>query len=193
MSGLNTVRKKTEEGVNWRGTIHVSIDGEEVPLTVRQLVDPEYHEVMSMIDKDELQELREQMPQDVLDEYRELQNQEELDEEESERLEELQAELEDQDVDFFEILSDETFEGIRQCAKYCVEPDEEDLREAFASRAPEIEAEYGVKVETPSDIEPALQDEIEFMIDKSTDFVSFAIGIQCLVETVGEDEGNSED
>jgi hypothetical protein len=192
MSDLNAVRQKVQEGADWRGEINVSIDGDELQLTVRQLKDPEFFEVMSLIDRDELQELRSTLPSDKMDEYQDLQETEELDDEEADRLNELKEELESSDIDMFDVLSQETFEGIRKCAKYAVEPDDEDIREAFMERAADIEREYGVKVQEPADVMPALQDDIEHMIDNSTKLTSFTIGIQALVQTVGESEGNLE-
>lgn len=189
MSDLSAVRAKVEEGIEWRGQIRVTIEDEEHELTVRQLRDPEFFRVMSLIDRDELQELQSEMPEEKMDEYTDLQRKEELDDEERERFEELEAELEAETGDIFEVLSEETFEGIRLCAKTAVVPDEEDLRQAFMDRAPEIEEEYGVKVETVDDVEQALQDDIDDMIDNATQFVSFTIGIQAFVETVS-DEGN---
>lgn len=191
MSDFDKLRKKVAEGRDWRGTIRVNIDGDELELTVRQLRDPEYYDVLSSIDRDELQELRDAYPQDVLEEYRELQNSEEdLTDEEQERFEELRDTLEEESPDFTNVLSQSTFDGIRQCAKYAVEPDDEDLASAFQSRAAEIEREYNTKVQTPEDVRPALQDELEELIDDATDFASFTIGMQALVQTVGEDEGN---
>lgn len=190
MSDLSTVKQKTKEGAEWRGTIQVSIDGEDLELTVRQLTDTEFHEVMELIDRDELQELRASLPEDEMEEYSELQKKDDLTEDEADRLNELKEKLEEESGDVFDIISGETFEGIQRCAKYAVEPDESDMREAFMDRAPEIEAEYGVKVEQPEDVKPALQDDIEYMIDNATNLTSFTIGIQALVQTVGEDEGN---
>lgn len=192
MSDLNAVREKVAEGAEWRGTIRVNIADTEMELTVRQLKDPEFFEVMSMVDREELQQLRESLPEDEMDEYRELQRAEELTDEERERFNELESELEENSVSMFEVLSEETFEGIRRCAKYAVEPDRQDLEQAFRERAAEIEREYGVKVSEPDDVRVALQDDIESMIDNATDFTSFTIGIQALVQTVGQDEGNSE-
>lgn len=190
MSDLHSVRQKVEEGANWRGTIRVELDGEEHELTIRQLRDPEFQEVMSLIDREELQELQSDMGDSDLEEYRELQQKEDLDDEERERLEELRGSLQESTGNIFDVLSDDTFDGIRRCAKYCVEPDEEDLREAFVDRAADIEAEYGVKVQTPEDVKPAIQDDIEDMIDRSTNLASFTIGIQALVESIGKEEGN---
>lgn len=191
MSDFHSVKEKVKEGAEWRGTIRVNIDDEEHELTIRQLRDPEFEEVMSLIDRNELDELQDELPQEAHDEYTDLsQKEEELTEEESERLAELEETLEEESPDMFDILSSSTFDGIRRCGKYCVEPDEEDLEQAFRERAGEIEREYGVKVKTPEDVKPALQDDIEYMIDNAVDFTSFTIGIQCLVETVGEDEGN---
>jgi len=190
MSDLNTVRQKVSEGADWRGTIRVNIGNTEHELTVRQLKDPEFFEVMSMIDRDELQELRDSLPQDTMEEYKELQSADELTDEERERFNELEEELEENSVNMFEVLSQTTFEGIRKCAKYAVEPDDEDIREAFMNRASEIESEYGHKVQVADDVLPALQDDIDAMIDNSTKFTSFTIGIQSLVQTVGDGEGN---
>lgn len=192
MSDLHSVQQKVKEGIEWRGDIRVNIGGEEHELTVRQLTDPEFHEVMSLINRDELQQLRDELPDDVMDEYTELQDKDELSDEERDHFEEIEAQLEAQSVDFFDVVSTETLNGIRRCAKYAVVPDEADKREAFTERAPEIESEYGIKVQTPDDVEEALQDDINTMIDNCTNFTSFAIGIQALVETVGQDEGNSE-
>lgn len=190
MSDLNSATQKVKEGINWRGTIRVEIEGEEHELTVRQLRDGEFREVMSMIDQDELDELRSELPEDEMEEYRDLQTKEDLDEEEQERLDEIRAELEESTTDMFDVLSESTFEGIRKAGKYAVEPDEEDMQAAFRERAAEIEREYGVKVQTPEDVEPALQDDIEQMIEDATGLVSFTIGMQALVESVGESEGN---
>lgn len=192
MSDLHTVNQKVAEGADWRGTIHVTIDDEEHELTVRQLRDPEFHEVMSLIDRDELQELRDGLPEETMTEYRDLQRKEELDDEERERFEELEAELQDSSINIFDVLSRETFEGIQRCAKYAIEPDEEDKRRAFTERAAEIEKEYGIKVQTPEDVEEALQDDIDAMIENATNFTSVTIGIQALVQSVGEDEGKLE-
>lgn len=190
MSDLNKLREKTTEGAQWRGTIRVNVMDEEMELTVRQLKDPEFFEVMSLIDRDELQKLRDQLPDDEMEEFRELQDATELSDEDRERFNELEELLEEESVDLFEVLSVDTFEGIRRCAKYAVEPDEEDIRETFMERASEIESEYGIRVQTAEDVLPAMQDDIEEMIDNSTKFTSFTIGIQSLVQTVGEDEGN---
>lgn len=191
MSDLYAVREKVEEGINWRGEIRVHVDGEERELTVRQLRDPEFFEVMKLIDREELQSLQGDMPEAEMEEYKELQREDELDEDQRERFEELEEELEAKTADVFDKVSEDTFNGIRRCAKYAVEPSEEDKREAFMDRAAQIESEYGIKVETPEDVEPAIQDDIEYVIDNATNFTSFTIGIQALVETVSE-EGNSE-
>lgn len=192
MSDLSTVVQKVEEGDSWRGTIRVTLDDEEHELTIRQLYDPELREVLSKVDREELQSLRDEIPSDVMEEYQELQTKEDLSEEEEERFAELEERVDEESGNIFEHLSEETFEGIRKCARCAVVPSEEDLREAFMERAPEIESEYGIKVSEPSDVEQALQDDIDYLIDHSTDFTSFTIGIQALVETVGESEGNSE-
>lgn len=191
MSGLSTAKQKLKEGIEWRGTINVEIHGENVELTVRQLADPELEEVLGLIDRDELQELQEQYPEDVRDEMEELRGQEDLTADEEERLAELQEEMEEADVDIFDTLSQDTFEGVRRAAVYGVEPDMDDMREALRERAHEIEAEYGIKVTEPEDTKPALQDEWEELVRNATDFVSFEIGMECLMATVG-DEGNSE-
>lgn len=192
MSDLSSVRQKVDEGAEWRGTIRVNIGDEEHELTVRQLNDGEFFEVMSMVDREELQSLREELPSDKMEELRDLQSADNLTDDERERLEELRTEMEAESGNMFDILSKETFDGIRLAGKYAVEPDDEDLREAFMDRAPEIEREYGVKVETPDDVREAIQDDINEMIERSTKLTSFTIGIQALVQTVGEDEGNSE-
>lgn len=190
MSDLSAVRQKVEEGIEWRGAIRVSINDEEHELTVRQLRDPEFFEVMSMIDREELEELQEELPEETMDEFRDLQTKEELDEDEEERLDELREELEGSTTDMFQVLSEETFEGIRLAGKYAVEPDEEDMQNAFRERAAEIERQYGIKVQTPEDVYDALKDDIRAMIDDATQLTSFTIGMQALVESVGQSEGN---
>lgn len=183
------VRQKVAEGADWRGTIRVSIGGEEKELTVRQLTDKEFFRVMKKIDRDELQALRSELPEGEMERYRELQQKEELDEDEQEEFENLEADLEESAPDMFDKMSERTFEGIQEVAKLAVVPDEEDKREALYERAPEIEKEYGIKVSGPEDVAQALNDDIAEMIEQSTDFTSFTIGIQALVQTVGE-EGN---
>lgn len=191
MSDLLDVKQKVQEGIEWRGTIQVQLDDEEEhELSIRQLRDPELREVLDLIDRDELEELSGDLPEDEIEEMRELQRRDaELSEDEQERLEELRDHLEEEAGDVLDVLSEETFTGIRRCAKHAIEPDGEDLEEAFKNRASAIEREYGYQVKHPEDVKPALQDEIDEMVDDATNFASINLGIQCLLETVGE-EGN---
>lgn len=190
MSDLARGKQKLKEASEWRGTITVPIEGDEHEFTVRQLNDTEFKEVMSMIDREELQSLRDALPDDILEEHRELREADELSEEEEERLEEIEAKLSEEGGSIDQ-LSNETFEGIQQCAAYGIEPDEEDLQHAFRERAAEIEREYGIRVSTPEDCREALQDDIEEMVfEHSVNFVSFVMGMEVLMETIGRDEGN---
>jgi hypothetical protein len=200
MSDLLETKSKTKEGADWRGDIRVSIDGDEQELVVRQLSDTEHLRVMSMINRDELQDYREALPEDLMDEYSELEEKDELTDDESERFEEITEELEEEGVDILEYLSLETFKGIQLCAKYCVEPDEDDLVALFKDRefCQEVSEEYGIDVNEPQDLRMPHTDDtdpvqdlvIDEMIEEATGMVSFRIGVRGLAETVGE-EGNS--
>lgn len=189
MSGLSSVKQKVKEGAEWRGQITIDVQGSEEELTIRQLRDPEFEEVMGLIDRDELSDLREAYPSEAMERLEELQSLDELTDEQSEELEDVQQQIQDHDVNVFDYLSSSTFEGIRKAAIYGIEPDDEDKREALRDRAHDIEREYGVKVETPEDTVVALQDDIEMMVRESTNFLSFRMGMKVLTETVGE-EGN---
>jgi uncharacterized protein YaaR (DUF327 family) len=188
MSDLFELREKVEDGAQWRGSINVEVDGEVQTLTVRQLRDPEFWEVMSKIDTDELEGLQDDIPDDVSEELRELQEEDNLDAEQEERLEELQERIEDNGVNMFDKISRETFEGIKQCAKYGVEPDEDDVKHVLTTQAGDIQEQYGG---TGNDEARQYVNDhvIEPMVEQSTDFTSFAIGIRVLSETL-EDEGN---
>lgn len=194
MSDFGKIEQKTVQGVEWRGTISVVIDGEDAELSVRQLVEPEFREVMSYIDTDELKNLRGNIDDDMWDEYQELQQTEERTEEQNDRLAEITEELESDTGNIFDTLSDETFKGLSLAAKYGVEPDDADLAERF--RDPEyvarVEKEYGIDVRTPDDLYKPLKDDIAWVFDNNTDFLSFTVGIQVLLET-GGDEKNSSD
>lgn len=188
MSDLFDVRAKTEQGASWRGTIQVEIDDEVQELTVRQLRDPEFWEVMSQVDTDELEELQSSLPEEKMEEFRELQESNDLSEEEEERLAELQHEVEEEEISLFDTLSYETYEGIKLAAIYGIEPDEQDVRHALTEFAGEIEAKYGGT--SNDDARQYINDHIiEGMIENSTDFTSFAIGVRALGETLG-DSGN---
>lgn len=191
MSDLFEARRKTEDAANWRGTINVHLrDEDEDPtqLTVRQLFDPEFWEVMSKIDTDELAELQADLPEDKMEEFRELQNADTLSDEEEDRLEELQREVEEQDINIFDVLSYETYLGLKQAAKYGVVPDEEDIRRALTEHVNEIEEEYGGKEHKHA--EAWVNDNVVSpMIERSTNLASFAIGVKALGETLG-DSGN---
>lgn len=192
MSDFHRVKQKTQEGADWRGTISVEMDGEMMELQIRHLKSPEFEEIMRLINRDELKELRDLVPSDVREEYNELQEKEEdLTEKEEERLRELQEEMDEAmgGKMIFDVLSSDTFEGIRRCGIYCVEPDEEDLQREFRERAGEIEEEYGIPVRVPEDVYPAVKDDLEDMVRNSTNFIGLTIGLQALMETV-DDEGN---
>jgi len=185
MSDLFETRAKTEKGIEWRGSINVDMDGDTHELTVRQLTDPEQWEVMSLVDLDELDELQSQLPDDKMDELRELQSADTLSDDDEDRLETLQAEIEDEDIDLFDALSFDTYKGLKEAAKYGVEPDDEDVRVALSEHTGKIREQYG-----DSSNESATQyindQVITPMIEESTDFTSFAIGIKVLGETLGD-------
>jgi hypothetical protein len=188
MSDLFEVRNKTESGAEWRGEIDVVIDEDHHELTVRQLLDPEFWEVMSLIDTDELAALESALPEDKMEEYDELQESDDLSGEDRERLEELQAEIEESDINLFDTLSKETYEGLLTAAKYGVEPDAEDVRYALANFTNDIDDMYGGTAN--DDAEQYVNEQIIApMIDRSTDFTSFAIGIKVVGATL-DDEGN---
>lgn len=190
MSDLFETREKVEEGANWRGEISVAIDGDTQELCVRQLRDPEFWEVMSLVDTDELDQLQDALPEDKMEEFADLRDADDLNEADEERLEKLQEELEEGEVDMFDIISTDTFEGIRKAAKYGVEPDEEDKREALVEMGDEIEDQYGRT--THEEAANYINDQVIYpMIEKSTNFTSFTIGIKVISESIG-DTGNLE-
>jgi hypothetical protein len=124
----------------------------------------------------------------VQEELQDLQRKDDLTEDERERLEELQQEVEENGLNLFDSISKETFDGIKQCAKYGVEPDTEDIRDALTRFTDDIESQYGGT--SQDDARQYLNDHvIAPMIEQSTDFTSFAIGVRVLSETL-EDEGN---
>jgi hypothetical protein len=185
MSDLFEAREKTEKGAEWRGSINVDINDETHELTVRQLRDPEQWEVMAQIDLDELEALQGELPEEEMEELQELQEADRLSDDEEDRLEELQAEIEDEDIDLFDTLSYETYEGLKKTAKYGVEPDDADIRNALAESVEEIREMYGGS--SNDDARQYLQDQmIAPMIEESTDFTSFAIGVKVLGETLGD-------
>lgn len=188
MSDLFEVRKKVEEGASWRGDIQVSIDDDTQTLTVRQLRDTEFWDVMSDIDTDELEDLQGDLPDDLMEEYNDLQNADSLDEEEEERLEELQDKLETEDFDLFDSVSRDTYRGLKKAAKYGIEPDEQDVQHVLTTFTDELQSKYG---ETSRDAAVNYVNDhvIGPMIDESTDFVSFAIGIRVFQATL-DDAGN---
>ena len=185
MSDLFEAREKTEKGAEWRGSINVDIDGEAHELTVRQLRDPEQWEVMQDIDLDELEELQQTLPEEKMEELQDLQEADNLDDEEERRLENLQAEIEEEDIDLFSTLSFDTYEGLKTAAQYGVEPDQADIRQALAGHTEEVQEKYGGT--SNEDAKQYVNDHvIKPMIERSTDFTSFAIGVKVLGETLGD-------
>lgn len=185
MSDLFETRQKVEEGAEWRGDITVSVDGETQELTVRQLNDPEFWEVMSQVDTDELEELQADLPEEKMEELDDLRSADELDADEEQRLEELQEEIEEEDFDLFDTISLDTYRGIQKAAIFGVEPDEQDVRYALAEHTEEINEKYGG---TSSDeAREYVNDHIvKPMFENSTDFVSFSVGVKVLTETIGD-------
>jgi len=140
---------------------------------------------MQDIDLDELEELQGVLPEDKMEELNELQEANELDDEEERRLENLQTEIEEEDIDLFSTLSFDTYQGLKTAAYYGVEPDAEDVRQALTTHTQEIQEQYGGT--SNDDAEQFVNDHvIKPMIDRSTDFTSFAIGVKVLGETLGD-------
>lgn len=188
MSDLFEVREKTEKGATWRGDIQVEVDGDIHELKVRQLRDPEFWEVMSDIDTEELESVQADLDDEKMDELRELQEADDLDEEDKERLESIKEEVEEEDIDMFEVLSIETYQGLKQAAKYAIEPDSEDIRYALTEHTEDIKDMYGTTDEESA--RQYLNDHVVSpMVERSTNFTSFALGIRSLGKTLG-DSGN---
>lgn len=185
MSDLFEAREKVEKGASWRGSINVNIDDTNQNLSVRQLRDPEQWEIMQQIDTDELDSLQDDLPEDKMDELHDLQEADTLSEDDEDRLEKLQTELEGEDINIFEKLSYETYNGLKQAAKYGTEPDEEDIRYALTNKTDDIEDTYG-SVNRDNAKQYINDDVINPMIERSTNFASFAIGIKVLGETLGD-------
>lgn len=185
MSDLFETRQKVEEGAEWRGDITVSVDGETQDLTVRQLRDPEFWNVMSAVDTDELENLQADLPEGKMEELRDLRERDNLDDEEATRLANLQEEIEEEEINLFDTISRETYEGIKQAAKYGVEPDSSDIQYALAEHADKINDLYGG---TSSDEAKQYVNDhiIDPMFERSTNFVSFSVGVKVLTETIGE-------
>ena len=191
MSDIHTLTKKTKEGKEWRGTIVVEDDGDEMELTVRNLTSPEIEDVFRLIDRDELERLREELPQDKMEERTELleMDEDERTDEQQERLDELTDELQGAHMKMFDVLGEDTFDGIRLAAKKGVVPDEDDMEHALKNRAVEIEKETGKSVRHPEDTFDYLKDELVDAIKNNTRFIGFQIGMKVLQKT-GESEGN---
>lgn len=204
MSDLHKLDQKVTQGRKWRGEIHVAFNGEEHTLKVRQLLDPEFREVLEKIDTEELEALKNDLPEDLTDEYRELSEKtDDLTEEEQDRLVELEEQLSSSE-NLFEKLSSDTLEAFRLCAKYAVVPDDEDIEKAFNNYdyVSQVEDEYGINVSTPNDLyNPAadglpnksagpLKDKIGVMIDSMTQFASISVGMYAFRETMGANTKN---
>lgn len=191
MSDIHTLTKKTKEGTDWRGTITVEDDGDEMELTVRNLTSPEIEEVFRKISRDELETLREELPKEKMEERRKLldMDEDERSEEEQDRLDELSEELKGAHMKMFDILGEETFDGIRLAAKKGTVPDQDDMEHALKNRAREIEKETGQTVRYAEDTFDYLKSEIKDSIENNTRFIGFQIGMKVLQET-GEKEGN---
>jgi hypothetical protein len=188
MSDLYGARAKVEKGTDWRGEITVAIDGDKQTLSVRQLNDTEFWDVMENVDIDEIKELQGDFEEDRLERFEELSEKDELTDEEETELENLQAEMEESNVNVFDVLSKSTFEGLKYAAKCAIVPDEEDVRKALVEDGEEIDDMYG-----STDNEAARQYindmVITPMIDESTDFSSFSIGVKAFMETL-DTKGN---
>jgi len=189
MSDLFPLREKTEKGKEWRGEIIVPDGGDTRTLTVRQLVDTEYWEVMTYINLDELKNLSESddVDEDKLSELQSLANQDELSDSEAERMQQLESEI-DANLNIFDSVSMDTFKGIKKTAKYCVEPDQNDIVQAMNNHAATIEDEYGAA--TDENARKWVNDNvIDPMIEDSTDLLSFMVGMKALQATL-ETAGN---
>jgi len=185
MSDLFSAREKVEKGAEWRGSINVDIGGDVMNLTVRQLVDPEQWEVMSKVDTDELEALQEQLPEDKMERLEELQEADTLSEAEEDELETIQTDIEEEEIDIFDTLSYETYSGLKTAAEYGVEPDQSDIQTVIANNADELEDTYGSMTENAA--REFIQDrDIQPLVEKSTNFASFTIGVKVLGETLGD-------
>lgn len=192
MSDLFELRQKVEEGAKWRGSINVVIDDDSYELNVRQLRDPEFWEVMSQVDEDEIEDLQnklsEELGEEKMEELQELRDKEDLTDDEEEKLQAMQTEMENQDINLFDTISLDTFNGLRQAAKYGVEPDQQDIQRILTQHGAEVDEMYGRATEDEAR-RWYNENELPALIDRCTNFVSFTIGIQVLGEAIG-DTGN---
>lgn len=203
MSDWAKVRRTAIEGVKNRKTVEVEYEGETVEFTVRQLLDPEYFDVMSDINLEHLMDLQGDITQDEAERMLELIEIDDRTDEEESELEDLKAKAGDVNESFFDVVDDDTYQALRRCAMYVIVPDHEDVIEMFQDGqfVSYVEEEYGVEVKRPEDlydpekdIDPdkwagPMKDEMRKTLNRMGRMQSFNIGLEVFMSTL-EDMGN---
>lgn len=186
MSDYFATRQKVTAGIEWRGEVSFDYEGETYTWKARQLTDPEFFEILGQLNRDKLEELQDDVDESKMERYRELLDVDDLTEDEKAELERLKQEINEEE-NFLDKIDDDTFEALRQCAKYACEPDKEDIDYAWSNRHELFDLGENEAV-TKSSIQKKLKEDMKETIDDMQNFTSLELGLRCL-ELNMESEG----
>lgn len=196
MSDFLTVRQKLTEGLKWRKTIDVSINGEDYSLAIRQLKDEEFLEIYPRIDLEKIQEIVNEdetaTKEEDFERLQELRNKEadeELDEDEEQEKAILEEKVEGEEQKLINALDVEAFKAIQEASVYAVVPDGDDIDEVLQMKSSTQKEMFGKTIRTPEQAKEVLTNDMEDLMKNATDLVSFEVGLQAFLETASE-KGN---
>lgn len=203
MSDLLSVDQKVREADEWRGTTEVSFgeeddDGDPISyaLTYRQLYENQFAEAVDRIGADNFESkveslsgVTESLSQEQLETYRELSSKdpESLNDDDREQLQSIADNMEDSGSvsGILELMDPDMIDGLQYAAKKGVVPDEDDVEEVLNMTVPEQKERFGDVLQTEDKAREALNTMVQNIVDRSTGFTAYELGLNIIMESMG--------
>lgn len=181
-----TARDKINQGVDWRGTANVPVDGETMQFGHRLLNETEFHDLKRVIPLSELREYKNSDESDAEKRLQELQQKDELSDAEERELEQLQAEVAAMQDDIEDALGEDAYDEIMRAGRRAIMPTEDDVEDII--NAPH-DVQRRVLGEVPQMLdfdtaEELLKEDMVETVSQQPYPIKFTVGMQAFAETV---------
>lgn len=199
MSDLFAVDSKVQQGLEWRGTVEVEMDGESLELQHRDLDTEEFSHTMDIIGEETFADLQErfgemdgdaelELDESDLNRIDELQSKDELTDEEQAELAEYSDKVGGVDQIMAIVSTPSIVEGCRYAAKLAVVPDDDDIDHVMDMTLTEQEETFGETAKTRQQARKLAKERVKHIVDNARPrqgFTDIVIGLNVVFASTG--------
>lgn len=182
--GDDGFKAKLQEGIDWRGSTTIEIDGDEIDVTYRQLYDREEAQYREKIDLQPFQKAQKNLDEEERDRLQDLANVDDPTDAEREELENLQSQAGLSDGEMSSITEGESADALIEVAKCGIMPTPDDVDYAWEKPESWKIENYGKAPKQKGEMRKLIKDSMENLLEKSTDRAAILLGLRVYIDTL---------